>query len=195
MNRFVELFEELNEVKEKSLFRKKKKSKFSTQKNKAGAIIGGLKLGWEVAKYIMENKGDVSWELPVFKGAKHPRGLKSKYESLNWKATPSKFKVSSMQEMWFPIPNENISASFEVRFKYTGHSVGFVDIQNTGTEDAAGAELGVKVTIHDDPTVHPGDVAALIIVFNYRFEFTGSNDTVRVMRYRIYGNGSFEKVN
>jgi hypothetical protein len=175
---------------------KAKSARFSTQKNPAvaGAAIAAAGLGWTIFKGIWDNKGDIEWNLFRMDGAKHPFEQKAKYENIGvWKEQV--IKVQSKSENYI---SDEISATFNLRFKSNGHSVGYVDIDVIDTNDAVGWGLIVEAKIMADPNAYKINnvepVAALDVTFNFRYTRSIGSDIIRVMRLKLYGNGEWKEI-
>jgi V8-like Glu-specific endopeptidase len=84
-------------------------------------------------------------------------------------------------------------AGFEIKWQYTGQSVGNISIRNTSTHAAGGWKLHVKAKVvrgahhHDD---EDSDVAHVTIVFKYHFSHADHGDEVAVTKVRLSGDGS-----
>ncbi|HEY9228885.1 MAG TPA: hypothetical protein VIP11_19690 [Gemmatimonadaceae bacterium] len=150
------------------------------------AVVGA------VMTRILDNEGDVKWELDQLNGAQHPDGAT---------ATPSTSTYSSkrvpVEGVW--IENgfaDRITADFEITFQYNGASVGYIQVSNTGTNDAVGWGLTVKETIMPDPNTYttvPPDgkrFAAIKVRFEYRFDRSIGSDAIALRELTLFGNGS-----
>ncbi len=152
----------------------------------AGVAIAGL--GFTIINKMLENSGgDIKWTLQRMNGAKHPGDKEDIYDKFPFK--PKTFTVSHEDGGLA----DKISAEFEVRFKYNGHSVGYIEIENTGTDDAVGWGLDVNASIMPDPNVYQGNIAAVEVVFNYRFHRSIGSDVIYIDRYKIFGNGKISE--
>lgn len=141
---------------------------------------------------ILDDEGDIKWELDQLNGAAHPDGLTS---------TPSKAAYSSkrltVDGFWVEnLATDRITADFEITFQYNGASVGYIQVSNTTTNDALGWGLTVKETIMADPntytTVPPDGTrfAAIKVRFDYHFDRKFLSDLIAIKEYTLYGNGS-----
>lgn len=141
---------------------------------------------------ILDDEGDIKWELDQLNGVAHPDGLTS---------TPSKATYSSKRlavgGFWVEnLATDRITADFEITFQYNGASVGYIQVSNTSTNDALGWGLTVKETIMADPntytTVPPDGTrfAAIKVRFDYHFDRKFLSDLIAIKEYTLYGNGN-----
>ncbi len=153
----------------------------------ASAIVGAA------MTRILDNEGDVSWELDQLRGLKHISD-----NPANAGSAPYRNATPIPVELWRENPiGDRISAEFEVRWQYNGSSLGNVEIYNIGTKDAAGWGLSVKANIMDDAqvytTVPPSDArfAGIRVHFYYRFtRFIGS-DFLGEVNITLHGNNTY----
>ncbi|NML44212.1 trypsin-like serine protease [Ramlibacter sp. G-1-2-2] len=140
---------------------------------------------------VMNNEGDISWELDQMRGMKHPNDQvpnpQAPYQDgpvirlTDW----PKFDVGYVDE---------ISAGFEISWQYNGKSVGNVGISNIATNDAVGWGLHVKAQIMDDNIVYPRNsptFAAVRIRLDYRFTAVVGSDRLAYRIVHLFGNGSY----
>lgn len=140
---------------------------------------------------IVNNEGDVTWELDQLRGYKHPDDV-----------APSPMPASQDGAVirlteWPYVENllgDRISAGFEINWQYNGKSVGNVMVSNVATNDAVGHGLSVKAKIMDDNIVYPRDnpsFAALKVRFEYRFTRVAGNDAIAIQDVHLFGNGRY----
>jgi hypothetical protein len=152
----------------------------------ASAIAGA------VMTRILDNEGDIHWELDQLNGVLHPDGKSS---------SPSSAVYSSKRIPVNGIFVENylsdrISADFEITFQYNGASVGYIQVSNVGTNDAVGWGLTVKENIMPDPntytTVPPSAsrFSAIKVRFEYHFSRSIGSDVIALRELTLFGNGS-----
>ena len=149
----------------------------------ASAIVGAT------MSRILSNEGDVSWELDQMRGLKHPNDDAARQGQANFTTTTTKV------EGWPKIENglsDEISADFEIRWQYNGHSLGNVDITPIRSNDAVGWGLEVKATINNDAHVYDGDQAALFVQFKYRFTRSIGSDSLAITDITLYADGRSE---
>lgn len=140
---------------------------------------------------VMNNVGDITWELDQLRGLKHPNDQAPDpappfhdgpvIRLVGW----PKFDVGLVDE---------ISAGFEIAWQYNGKSLGNVQISNVATNDAAGWGLHVKAQIMDDNIVYPRNnptFAALRIRFDYRFHAVVGSDRLAYREVHLFANGSY----
>ncbi|MCG3158213.1 MAG: hypothetical protein DKINENOH_04854 [bacterium] len=152
----------------------------------ASAIVGAT------MTRILDNEGDVHWELDKLQGFKH----------LNDNAANAGGQV---REMTINVPGPHwasvfgqdaIYADFEVSFQYDGRSLGNILITPVRTNDAVGWGLTVKANIMDDRRAfrQPPDnttFAAIKLQFHYRFDSPIYSDALARTDLILYGNGTF----
>ncbi|WP_196137475.1 papain-like cysteine protease family protein [Aliikangiella sp. G2MR2-5] len=140
---------------------------------------------------IVNNQGDITWELDQLRGMKHPNDT-----------APTPMPGAHNGEVirltdWPEVVNlagDQISAGFEINWQYNGKSVGNVLISNVATNDAIGWGLTVKAKIMDDNIVYPQNApefAALRIRFEYRFTRAIGSDHIAIRDVHLFGNGRY----
>jgi hypothetical protein len=142
---------------------------------------------------VLDNSGDVSWELDQMpRDAVHPDGKTTTPSTDDWKKqtiTISGIEVENNA-------GQRTFADFEVNYSYNGASVGFVEVSAVHAEDGWGWGLTVKETISQDPstysTVPPSArrFAALKLRFHHRFDHSPLQDVIAIADLTLYGNGS-----
>ena len=150
----------------------------------ASAVAGA------VMTRVLDNSGDVRWELEQMRGGKSPPGV----DGFTQPVRTIPFVVAGPRPVATVYGLDEIYADFHVTFQCDGRTVGNVQISPQRTNDAAGAGLDVRANIMDDANlyVEPGsDVrfAALKILFTYRWDFTMQDDTLARAEVMLYGNG------
>ncbi|ROZ77747.1 papain-like cysteine protease family protein [Ramlibacter sp. WS9] len=151
----------------------------------ASAIVGAT------MTRVMNNVGDITWELDQLRGLKHPNDQAPSpapafqdgavIRLTDW----PKFDVGGVDE---------ISAGFQIAWQHNGKSLGNVQISNVATNDAAGWGLHVKAQIMDDNIVYPRNApafAALRIRFDYRFSALVGSDRLAYREVHLFANGSY----
>lgn len=144
-----------------------------------------------VMERLVNNEGDINWELDQLRGFKHPNDT-----------APSPLPAAHDGQAirltdWPKVENlagDEISAGFEINWQYNGKSVGNVLISNVATNDAIGQGLIIKAKIMDDNIVYPRDnptFAALRIRFEYRFTRSIGNDWIAIRDVHLFGNGRY----
>jgi hypothetical protein len=154
----------------------------------AAAIVGAT------MTRVLNNEGDISWELDQMKGLKHPgddpaRATVANYRTIVTPVAGWPKVVGGIHEI--EALSDEIYADFVMEWQCNGHSLGNVAIKNTHTNDAAGHGLEVKAIINDDSTVYEGDLAALRVSFNFRFTRSLGSDAIAIRDYTLYGDGTF----
>jgi hypothetical protein len=142
---------------------------------------------------IMNNTGDVSWELDQLKGLKVPGDDNARRGGETFRTITTAVKGWPVVEVGFGVTDE-IYADFEMEWQCNGNSVGNLTIKNTHTNDAVGWGLSVDAKVNDDSTVYPGDVAAIRATFHYRF--TGPplrSDAVAIRDFTLFGDGTIKE--
>lgn len=149
----------------------------------AATVIG------TVMTRVVNNEGDVTWELDQMRGLKHPNNTAPD------PLPPAQDGTVIRLTDWPYVENylsDRISAGFEISWQYNGVSVGNVQITNVATNDAVGWGLSVKAHIMDDDIVYPRDnprFAAVKIRFEYRFTRSIGSDAIAIQDVHLFGNG------
>ena len=143
---------------------------------------------------VLDNQGDVSWELDQMpRDAVHPGGASSTPGSSVWQSQRINVPGLRCENK----AGQETFADFEVNFKHNGASVGFIEVSTTKTEDAWGWGLTVKETITADPNTYdtvPASgqrFAAVKLRFHFRFDHTPLQDVIGYIDLTLYGNGTF----
>lgn len=158
-----------------------------------GVALAGV--GWQVFNTIItQSRGDITWQLQHMNGAKHPNDDVSVYNVGPW----------SGRTIRVPTPTEgnlidDILATFELEFRYNGHSVGFVEARNVGTNDALLWGLDVNMTIMPEPNPVDAtddiegraDVARIKVTWTYRFTRGLASDVIYTRHSHVAGDGSY----
>jgi hypothetical protein len=143
---------------------------------------------------VLDNQGDVSWELDQMpKDAIHPGGASTTPGSGIWQTQTITLPGLRCENKL----GQETYADFEVNFKYNGSSVGFIEVSTTKAQDAWGWGLTVKENITSDPntydTVPPSGqrFAAVKLRFHFRFDHSPLQDVIGLIDLTLYGNGTF----
>ena len=195
-NRFLFLEKELKMFTDKpGKLVKSNKKQLSTQKNPAavaGAVIAGAGLGWKIFEFAWkQTEGDIHVKLARLEGAKYPSDDEKKYKNKGiWK----KKTVRVYKKVTNHIGDE-ISAKFDLTFKYNGYGVGYVDMDHTNSNDAVGWGLHVEAKMMVDPNNYTSNnggqsMSMIEVTFNYRFTRSIGSDVIKIKRYKIYGDGT-----
>lgn len=148
-----------------------------------------IEIGGVLLERILNNEGDVSWDLDQFRGIKHPNDTAP--------ANPAQFRDAPTIRLndWPKSGGllDDISAWFKIDWQYNGRSLGNVRIENIGANDAIGWGLAVKARIMDDARVYePGPCAALRVTIHYRFTRSIGSDQIAITEIKLYGDGTHE---
>jgi hypothetical protein len=142
---------------------------------------------------IMNNSGDVSWELDQLRGLKVPGDDNARRGSETYRTITTAVKEWPVVEVGFGVTDE-IYADFEMEWQCNGHSVGNLTIKNTHTNDAVGWGLTIDAKINDDSTVYQGDVAAIRVAFQYRFSGPPlRSDALAIRDFTLFGDGTIKE--
>lgn len=157
----------------------------------AVAVAG---LGWTVFQGIAQNKGDITWKKQRMEGVKYPWEKKKEYENI---ATFASKDLTVKQEIVTAAGLDEVSATFKLNFRYDGHSVGYVSVDNIGTNDAPFWDIDIEVTIMPDPNAYTGKqgkpVAAVEVTFNFRFTHSIRDDSIYLEKIVLYGDGDIAR--
>ncbi|OEK08226.1 hypothetical protein A8C32_01820 [Flavivirga aquatica] len=195
-NRFLFLEEDLKVFSEQpsKLIHKKK---YSTQKTPAagvalaGAVIAGTGVGWQIFEFAWAHtEGDIKVKLARMEGAKLPGDDKSFQNKGTWKK-----KTVRIYEKDGSRIGDEISAKFDLSFKYNGYGVGYIDMDHVESNDAVAFGLNVEAKLMADPNTYISnnggqDMAMVEVTFNYRFTHSFQNDLIKVKRLKLYGDGT-----
>lgn len=203
-NRFLTLEEELTvfdakkailQKGEKTKKMVKGKSLYSQQQNPAavaGAVIAGSGLGWKIFEFAWSHtEGDIKVKLARLEGAKYPSDDEAQYKNKGiWKP-----KTVTVYEKYTNHIGDEISSKFELRFKYNGYGVGYIDMDHTKSNDAVGWGLNVEAKLMVDPNNYTSNnggqsMAMIEVTFNYRFTRSIGSDIIKIKRFKLYGDGT-----
>jgi N-acetyl-anhydromuramyl-L-alanine amidase AmpD len=151
----------------------------------ASAIVGA------VMTRVLNNEGDIKWELDQMRGLKHVGDNPANAGDAVFQTV-----TTPVAGMWLEnLVGDRISADFEIRWQYNGHSLGNVEITNTKTNDAVGWGLQVKANIMDDAAAYTkppstDKFAAIRVRFYYRFTRTIGSDNIAIQDFTLYGDGT-----
>jgi hypothetical protein len=138
---------------------------------------------------VLNNEGDIKWELDQLQGLKHPGNNATNAGSASYQTATT--PVAS----WPYVENligDRISADFEMQWQYNGTSLGNIVISNTNTNDAVGWGLDVKCNINDDANVYDGK-AAVRVRFHYRFNRSIGSDIIAITDYTLFADGKYTR--
>lgn len=178
--------------------KRSKKTKYSTQKTPvavAGAVIAGAGLGWKIFEFAWsQTEGDIHVKLARMEGAKYPSDDKDKYEQMGtWRSHTVRVYDSVTNRL-----GDEISTSFDLRFQYNGYGVGYVDIDQTASNDAVGWGLDVEAKIMVQPQnyrLSNGEFMSKVRVsFNYKFSRSIGSEIIKNKHYLLSGNGNVERL-
>ena len=169
-------------------------SSSTTARSMAAVEIASSIVGAAMSR-ILDNEGDVRWELDQLQGMKHPWNNPANAGAAAYSTTtltvygPKAATVVGLDEIY---------ADSEISFQYNGHSLGNVQISTTRSNDAVGAGLAVKATIMDEAntfTKPPGTehFAALKVRFHYRFDNALYGDLIAITDFTLYGDGTYDQ--
>jgi hypothetical protein len=153
----------------------------------ASVVVGA------VMERLVNNEGDLTWELEQLRGFKHPNDTAPSPMPPAQDGRVLRLNDWPKVEVGFLVTDE-ISAGFEINWQYNGKSVGNVMISNIATNDAIGWGLSVKAKIMDDNIVYPRanpTFAALRIRFEYRFSHFIKGDKIAIRDIHLFGDGGY----
>lgn len=155
----------------------------------ASAIIGAT------MTRILNNEGDVSWELDQLQGLKHVGNNPATAGSASYK---DKTVAINGPHAWLGGGIDHIYVDTEIAFQSNGHSLGNVQIAVVHSNDALGAGLVVKANIMDDANAYTrppstDQFAAIKVRIHYRFTFTIGGDYIYIDDITLYGDGSYAR--
>lgn len=141
---------------------------------------------------VLNNEGDIKWELDQMKGLKHPRDNAASAGN----APFSDGKINITGPVVENYLTDQIYANFELLWQYNGRSLGNITISDTQTNDAVGWGLTVKANINDDAKLYPvsggsGECAGVQVRFWFRFDRVIGSDQIYIMDLSLHGDGTF----
>ena len=141
---------------------------------------------------ILDNSGDIKWELDQLKGLKHPHDDPKNAGTeryLNGKMTLTGPSVENLL-------HDAIYANFEITWQYNGHSLGNITINPIQTNDAVAWGLAVKALINDDANVYPsksgGECSAIQLRFTWVFDRVLFSDKIYITDFTLRGDGTWD---
>jgi len=149
-----------------------------------------IRIGGVLLSRIVNNQGDVSWDLDQLNGIKHPNDQAP--------ANPAPFRdAPTIRLTGWPTAGgliDDIAADFSVDWQFNGRSLGNVRIGNIGVNDAIGWGLSVRAQIMDDNILYsPNNCAALRVRLYYRFTRSIGSDVIAVTDLHLFGDGTYEQ--
>jgi Papain-like cysteine protease AvrRpt2 len=152
----------------------------------ASAIVGA------VMSRILDNEGDVHWELDQMRGMKAPgdvagQGPREVRDHSFTIPGPHAATVGGLDEIY---------ADFRVDYQTDGRSVGNIQVTPVHTNDAVGAGLTVKENIMDDGKTYRGTdgyqpIAGVKIRFQHRFDNVVWGDLMAIADAEVFGDGDY----
>ena len=153
----------------------------------ASAIIGATMLR------ILNNEGDISWELDQLQGLKHVGNDPTTAGSASYQ---DKTITVEGPRAWTTIFKDHIGVDTEISFQHNGHSLGNVQVSVVYANDAVAAKLVVKENIMDDAKVYTRPpsaerFAAIKVRIHYYFTFTVRSSYIWIDDITLYGDGTY----
>ena len=156
----------------------------------AGAVVAGAALGFEVFKAVVEGQRGLKWTRAEMRGIHSPRKDRRFENKGSYQLATLTSRMTVRYDDWGP--DDFLGAEFEIRYRFNGHCVRDVQIQNVSTAPAApltGRNLEVFTDIVDSSEYERGDVAAMEVTLIYGFSgATGSHGTY-TERLVLFGDG------
>jgi hypothetical protein len=157
----------------------------------AGAVAT---IAGTIVTLLVENSGDLAWQLPQWTGRKHP----------NDKAPPTEaqYMHSVISLAGWPQAG-GMYANCAIRWYYNGTSIGPVYVERGTSNDTIGWGLLVTGTIEDDPRLYarsplamapgPQQIPALHVAMTYEFHAPPlTDDPTATSRVTLYADGTYE---
>lgn len=141
---------------------------------------------------ILNNEGDISWELEQLQGLKHPGNNPAAAGTATYQ--DRRFTVTGPRA-WTTVFRDNIGVDTEITFQSNGRSLGNVQVSIVNANDAVAASLVVKENITDDANVYtrsPGadQFAAIKLRIHYYFTFTVLSSYIWIDDITLYADGT-----
>lgn len=194
-NRFLFLEEELSVFDAKRQKKKKPgyraKAKYAMQKG-AAAVIAAVGVGWKIFEFAWaQTAGDIRIKLTRMEGSKLPNDDTSLQNRGSWHN-----KTIRVYRKMETVAGDEISAKFDLKYKYNGYGVGYIDIDHVYSNDAFAWGLDVEAKLMQGPDYNSRNgshkVSSVELTFNYRFHSNLHNDVIKVSRYKLFGDGRVE---
>jgi hypothetical protein len=151
------------------------------------AVIAAAGLTWTILKDTLTPTTDIVWNREYLVGKKHPRDD----ASFDGKGTWASKTVTVSAGMETAVGDRQ-SADFEITFFYNCYSLGPVNIENTGTNDAWLWKLTIDqriIPIPDHMVGGKGPAATVQVIFNYRHYSSIHEDQIYIETVTLYGTG------
>jgi len=140
---------------------------------------------------MLDNEGDIKWELDQLKGLKHPHD--------DAKNAGTELFYNALLPVTGPVVEDKIGsiyANFEIKYQFNGHSIGNVAISPVKTRDTIAWGLTVKALINDDANVYPskngGECAAIQVRFTSVFDWTFGDGKIHIADYTLHADGTLD---
>lgn len=157
----------------------------------ASAIVGAA------MTRILDNEGDISWELDQLQGLKHPFNDASKSGG---KTFSTKTITVEGPHASTVLGADEIYADCELTFQYNGHSLGNIQVAVVHSNDAIGGGLTVKEQIMDEANTYTRppsaeQFAAVKLRFHYRFSWSAPfvDDYIAITDLTLFGDGNYSQ--
>jgi hypothetical protein len=149
--------------------------------------IAGFELGYNIAKDVLSEMGDITYDLEKLDGTKAPRDDQTFAGTGEWRRGVAHVRSGVMETR----VGDEQSAEFDVEWSYNGHCVRDVRIKPTNTNPAFGWKLHVAETIVPRPDLEKPDVAAVEVTFIYRHSHRVWRDRIFHEQLILYGDGRY----
>jgi hypothetical protein len=146
---------------------------------------------------LLENEGDVKWELDQLAGLQHVGDDPATAGPAPYQDKTIRINGPVCSTTRF---NDRIWADTEIEYVYNGHSLGDVTMKNVSSSDAVWAGLVQRALIQKDPNNRVGYTrapsterfAAIKIEITYQFNYTWFDNDVYVDEIKLYGDGKHD---
>jgi hypothetical protein len=162
----------------------------------AGALDAGAiaTIAGTAVTLLVENSGDIAWQLPQWTGRKHPNDIAP--------AAEAPYQPGVVALTGWPSAG-GTTANCAIRWYYNGTSIGPVYVQRGYANDTLGWGLLVTGTIEDDPRLHPRSalalapgpqqIPALHVALTYEYHAPPlTDDPTATSRITLYADGTHE---
>jgi hypothetical protein len=146
---------------------------------------------------VLNNQGDIRWELDQMRGVKRPHDDAAQEGSQTYTRQTTLVEGPHASTV---LGIDHIYADFEISWESNGRSVANVAITRKKVNDAVGAGLTVKGLIQDEANVYtvPGGTetfAAVHVIFTYDFDWSEPfvDNFLADTKLTLYGNGYVAK--
>ena len=152
-------------------------------------------IGGAAMTRILNNEGDISWELDQLQGLKHADNNPASAGSATYL---NKTLTIEGPRAWTTAFKDHIGVDTEISYQHNGRSIGNIQVSIVNANDAVVAGLVVKETIMDDANTYtrPPNTerfAAIKLRIHYFFTFTLRSNYIWIDDITLYADGTYAR--